>query len=272
MRVEKERKQSDSLPKQTHTSRAKWENDISFIDSPKENYKEFVNQYLELRQQLQRQDEPPVRIKDLQGLLLLSSAWHKTKAASVWYLQRTGEWPVGCQGHVSVPFITHKLLCSWKESHDSCSQSSPAIGPGFPPFLVSTPSSRANWQSPAVSMRKGPRKPCGMWLSWQITCRDSHSLSIYSTPTMFQVLGMQWQTEQHTHSGIFIWNNVCPGLFTSISSCREGNCHILSLCSVSSTGSHSPTSSHFPALPAMSIGSVTGMPAQQTSPGKLTAQ
>lgn len=130
--------------KWTHTGRGKWDNDISFIDSPKENYKEFVNQGLELRQQPSRCDEPPVRSKNLRGLLLLSPGWHRTRAASAWYLQRTGEGPVGCQGLASVPFITHKLLCSWKKSHGSCSQCSPAIGPGFPPFVVSTPCPRAD--------------------------------------------------------------------------------------------------------------------------------
>ena len=54
MRVEKEKKQSDFLPKQTYTGRREWENDSSLIDSPnppKKNYREFDNQDLELRQQ-----------------------------------------------------------------------------------------------------------------------------------------------------------------------------------------------------------------------------
>lgn len=70
MKVEKEGKKSDSLSKQTCAASGKRENDISFIDAPKENYKEFTNQDVEPRQQLQRYDEPPVRIKNLQGLLL----------------------------------------------------------------------------------------------------------------------------------------------------------------------------------------------------------
>lgn len=131
MRAEKRGPPSDSLPKQTETGRGKWENDISFPESLKEKYKDFIDQYLELRQQLWRYGEPHVRDRDLRDFLWLSLAWHKTRAVSG-YLQRTGEGPVGYQGYVSVSFITHKVLCGWKKSHDHCSQSSPAVGQAFP--------------------------------------------------------------------------------------------------------------------------------------------
>lgn len=55
-------------------------------------------------------------------LCWLSAAGHRTRAASGWCLQKAGEGPVGCQGYVSVSFITHTVLCSWKKSHDRGSQ------------------------------------------------------------------------------------------------------------------------------------------------------
>lgn len=51
MGLEKRGMQSDSLPRKTDRQRERG-NDISFLDALKENYKEFINQYLELRQQL----------------------------------------------------------------------------------------------------------------------------------------------------------------------------------------------------------------------------
>lgn len=126
------------------------ENDISFVDSQKENYREFIKQCLELKQQLSSQDEPLVGAQNLRDLLLLSLAWNKTKAASGWYLQRTGAGPVGCWRHVSVSFIRHKVLCSWKRVMFTTANRAQAVRPGSPPSPPSTPSSRENnWQIPS---------------------------------------------------------------------------------------------------------------------------
>lgn len=159
-----------------------------------------------------------------------------------------------------------------KKSHDHCSQSRPAIGAGFPPFLVSTPSSRANWPEPSSCCEKGTKETMQS-MAKLVDVLPSWSFIKYLLNTRYVLgLGEPVVSESTYVLAFLIWNHLCPGLSTSISSCREGNCHILSLRSFPSTGSRSPTSSHFPTLPAPSVGSVMRMPAQQSSPGKRTTQ
>lgn len=185
MRVEK--RGTQNLYQGKHPGTRKWENHPSFVDSLKENYEAFISRCLELRQQLQRHDEPPVRIKNPWDLCLLSLAWHEPRAASGWYLQRTGEGPVGCQGNVAVSFITHKVLCSWKKSQiAAASQAQLQDQPALPFLPQPPPQVQTTGKSPAVFQEGGAREAVGpMGKLVETACRDSHSLSVYLTPTMF---------------------------------------------------------------------------------------
>ena len=90
------------------------------------------------------------------GWLGLSPGWRRTRAASGWCLQRSGEGPAGCQGYVSISFITHKVLCTWEESQARGSQWRPATGLAFPPFLSLSSSlkSRQPAKAPQQSVKR----------------------------------------------------------------------------------------------------------------------
>lgn len=101
-----------------------------------------------------------------------------------------------------------------KKSHDSCSQSSPAMVAGFPPFLVSTPSSRANWQKPSSRCEKGTKETMQTMVKL-VDNLPSWSFIKYSFNTHY-VLGLgETVVNKTAHTFWYFWFGIICALGSS---------------------------------------------------------